>query len=448
MKIIIVGCGRVGVALCEQLVAEGHDIIVIDSDSKKVEYLVDTYDVMGINGNGASSDIQKEATVSNSDILIACTPSDELNIICCMVAKKLGAKETIARIRKPEYYNLFMSNELGLSLMVNPEYEAAKEIYRILNFPSANKVERFADGQLELIEYRIPQNSGLVGVQLKNFRNIFENKVLVCAAQREDEALIPGGDYTFEESDKVHFVGKPKEIHAFFKSIGASKGRYKKIMLLGGGRLAFYLAKELAENTSHIKIIERDLETCRELEDSLENVEVIRGNGFDQEILMEEGIEDVDAVVAVSEEDEKNILISMFALSKNKKVITIIKKDSYLPMLESLGIDSVVSPKSLTANQIIRYVRALRNHDGGDVCTLIRIDNNKAEVLEFSANVSFEGKGVPLKDLNLKKKMLVAGIVRGGEAITPDGSTRIEAGDRVIVVTAVKGINDLNDILS
>lgn len=447
MKIVIVGCGKVGTALCEQLRNEGHDLIVIDSDNQKVVRLVDAYDVMGISGNGASSDIQKEANVASADLVIACTPTDELNIICCMVAKKLGALQTIARVRNPEYYNLFMSNELGLSLMVNPEYEAAKEIYRILNFPSANKVEWFADGHLGLVEYRILPKSRLVGIQLKDFRTNFDSKVLACAVQREEEVLIPGGAFIFEEGDKVHFAGKPKEIQSLFKSLGADKGRYKRVILLGGGRLAFYLAKELIEYIPHIKIVEKDVNVCRELEDSLEDVEVIRGNGYDQEILKEEGIDNVDAVVALSEDDEKNILISMFVASNNKKAVTIIKNNNYIPMLEKVGIDSVVSLNALTANQIIRYARALKNHDGGDVCALARIDNNKAEVLEFSANSTFAGKGLTLKELQLKKRILVAGIVRGNEAITPDGSTKIESGDRVIVVSTIKGINDLNDIL-
>ncbi len=448
MRIIIVGCGKVGDTLCRQLVSEGHDIVVIDSDSQKVSALVDAYDVMGISGNGASSDIQHEAGIANADLLIACTPGDELNIICCAIAKKLGAKETIARVRKPEYYNLFMSSELGLSLMVNPEYEAAKEIYRILNFPGVSKVEEFAEGKLELVEYRIPAKSELLGLALKDFRAKYANNVLVCAAQRDDDALIPGGEFVFEEGDKVHFAGSPKDVQAFFKTLGASRGRYKKVMLLGGGKIAFYLAKELSEDIPYIKIIEKDINVCRELEDALENVEVVNADGFDQDILEDEGIENADAVAALGEEDEKNIIISMYAASKKKKVIASIRKDSYITMLEKMGIDSAISSENLTANHIIRYVRALKNHDGGDVRTLIRIDNNKAEVLEFSVNETFKGKNIALKELPLRKKVLIAGIVRGNDALIPDGSSHIEAGDSVIVVTSLKGVDDLNDILS
>lgn len=449
MKIIIVGCGRVGTALCQQLSNEGHDIIAIDTDSKKIEKIVNTYDVLGIAGNGANSDILKQSRVGNADLIIACTSEDELNIICCMVAKKLGVQETIARVRNPEYFNLFKENELGLSLMVNPEYEAAMEVLRIIKFPNAIKAEEFAGGKIKLIEYKIPANSPLSGIRLKEIHDKFGAGVLVCAVKRGENAYIPDGDFELEQNDRIYVTSTPDKMYKFFKNIGDYKSQIKKIMILGGGRMAFYLAKSLEDYSVKVKILEKNFDSCRLLDDALNNSEIIYADGYDQEILEEQGIEECDAMVALDDNDEKNIIISMYAAKKKRiKVITTIKNDNYYSMLEGTGIESIVSPKALTANQIIRYARAERYHRGGDVCTLYRIVNNKAEVSEFLVKKDFSGINVPIKDLKLKKNVLIAGIVRGGNTVTAHGQTMIKEKDKILIVSTVKGINELSDILA
>lgn len=446
MNIVIVGSGKVGTALVEQLSKEGHDIVVIDNKSALVGRLINDYDIKGICGNGANSDIQKEADVPSADLLIACTPLDELNILCCMVAKKLGAKEIIARVRNNEYFNLFLDNDLGLSMMVNPEYEAAMEIARVLRFPSAIKVEPFADGKVELIEYKVIENSPLIGIPLYNLGSIFDTKILICAVSREDSVIIPSGDFILEENDKIYLTASPKDIYTFFKNIGAFKKRCKKVMILGGGRISFYLAKQLRKIGINIKIIDSDYNRCVELKETLGKANVIEADYTEQDILLEEGLESTDALIALSESDETNMIISMFANSKKVRVITKLDNNSYTSMLDNIGIDTVISPKSLTANQIVRHVRG-KQHSGGTVCTLYRIVNEKAEAIEFIANDTFNVLSVPFKDINLKPNVIIACIIRENLPIIPDGDTTIEVCDRVIIVTTATMFDELNDIL-
>ncbi|NCA67324.1 MAG: Trk system potassium transporter TrkA [Clostridia bacterium] len=446
MNIVIVGCGRVGSALVDQLSKEGHDLVVIDSNSALVSKLINDYDVKGICGNGANSDIQKEADVPSADLLVACTPLDELNILCCMVAKKLGTKEIIARVRNNEYFNLFLDNELGLSMMVNPEYESAMEIARILRFPLAIKVEPFADGKVELIEYRITADSPLVDVTLKDLGKTFEAKILVCAISREDKVFIPGGEFTLKANDKINITATPKDIYAFFKNIGAFKKRCKHVMMLGGSRISFYLAKQLRKIGINVKIIEDDYKQCLMLKENLDKADIIQANYTDLDVLIEEGLDNTDALIALSDNDETNVIISMFANNRKVRVITKLDNTSYSSMLDGIGIDTVISPKSLTANQIIRHVRG-RQNSGGKVCTLYRIVNGKAEAIEFIANESFEQLSVPLKDITLKPNVIIASIIRDNATLIPCGEDTIEKNDRIIIVTTAEFFDELNDIL-
>lgn len=449
MNIVIMGLGKVGASLAEQLAKEGHDIIAVDNSAAAVKKVVEEYDIKGVVGNGANYDTQKEAGVEDSDLLIACTSSDELNILCCMVAKKLGAKDTIARIRNPEYFTLFMGKELGLSMMVNPEYETAMEIFRILRFPAAAKVEPFGGGKLELVEFKITKDNPLNKLSLLHIRSKFPGKYLVCAVQRKDELIIPRGDFVLAEGDKIDITGSPKEINSLFKALGILKGAAKKVMIVGGGKIAFYLASELKAMGHQIKIIEKDEMGCHKLADMLSKVEIIHGDGTEQQVLIQEGLLRTDAFIALTDNDEQNIVISLFADGKGvKKVIAKVNTLSFHGMLDNSGVESIVSPKLITASIIARYVRGKENSMGSSVSTLYSIANEKAEALEFNAKSSFSGLNIPLKDLSIKDNILIASILRNNTVITPTGSDTIQDGDSVIVVSSKQILDDLEDILN
>lgn len=448
MKIVIVGCGKVGKAIIEQLSKEGHDIIAIDNDPRVVQKAVDDYDISGIAGNGANYDIQKDAQVEGADLLIACTSSDELNILCCLVAKKLGADDTIARIRNPEYFTLFMGRELGLSMMVNPEYEAAKEISRILRFPTAIKVDTFGEGKVEIIEIKVGESNPLVNMQLMNLVPKFGAKILVCAVQRNDEVIIPSGTFTLQAGDKIHITGPHNDIFNFCRKLGILQSSVKKVMIVGGGRIGYYLAEQLKKLSIAVKIIESDEATCHNLAENLSKVEIIHADGSDQDVLMSEGLGATDALISLTGVDEQNIIISLFANSKGvKKVITKINKNTYHSMLAASGVESIISPKSLTSSQIARYVRGKENSQGSTVLTLHRLVDDRVEALEFLATKSFRELSKPLRTVKTNENVLIACILRKNLVITPNGNDSIEDGDRVIVVTTNNFLDDLNDIL-
>ncbi len=449
MDVIIVGLGSVGINLTKTLSEEGHNVIVIDTDNNRVDDAVNRYDVTGVVGNCVSHSVLKEARVSDTDVLIAATSQDELNILCCIIAKRLGVNKTISRISKNDYFELYDSdNELGISLMVNPQYETAMEIIRILRFPSAIKVDQFSEGKVELVEFKITADSELVGVQLNKLSDVVKNRVLICAVERGETAIIPDGNFVIEAEDRLYVTAVKKQISAFFKELGLS-GKTRKILIVGGSRTAMYLCQNLDKYGFSTKIIEKDPEKSRELSESLAHTEVILGDGTNQTLLLEEGINTADAFVALGDSDEQNIIMSMFALSnKVKKVITKIDQISYFKMLQNSGIDSVVSTKNATADQIIRFVRTIGNTKGSQVKSLFHIINDKAEALEFSVDNNFKGSGVTLSQLELKKNLLIAGIFRDNVLITPSGKDTIEKGDSVIVVTLNEGLDDLNDILN
>ena len=450
MKVIVIGDGKVGRAIVEHACQEGHEVIVIDKNSAVVEELVNQYDVMGMCGNGASYEIQKSAGVANADLVVAATSSDETNILSCLVAKNLGAKSTIARVRSYEYnnqINLFKS-DLGITKTINPEKEAALEIMKIINFPEAIRVDNFANGNVDLIELYIPENSPLIGQTLYTISQKYQVKILVCAVQRNDDVFIPTGSFTFMPKDKVHITASRSNIRLFLNKLGLIETKIKSVMIIGGGKIALYLGNELLKNKYSVKIIEKDYARCEELSQILPGATIIHGDGSDQKILNEEGLSESDAVVCLTGMDEENIIISMYAYKQNvHKIITKVNKASLISLMETLSMVSVLSPKEITASSIISYIRATNNLRGSNVITLYKLVNNKVEALEFKANEKSKVLDVCLKDLRLKDKVLIGGIIRNNEVIIPNGLDMIKLNDRVIVVTTNQFLDDLDDIL-
>lgn len=448
MEIVISGLGSVGTTLMQELADEGHNIVVIDVNAQKIETAVNQFDVKGVIGNGASSSVLKEAGVQHCDLFIGATNHDELNILCCIIAKKLGAKKTIARASKPEYVELFKNDgDLGLSLMVNPQYEAALEISRMLRFPSAIKVNEFSNGKVELVEFLVSEDSPLVGLPLKKLGSVFKEKVLICAAQRDDKAIIPTGDFVIQAGDRLFVTATMKHISLFFKHLGWNR-QAKDAIIVGGSTTAYYLCKELDKIGIHAKLIEKDPQKAAMFSEDFKKINVILGDGTDQELLLEEGLATTDAFVALANMDEQNIIMSMFATSQDvPKVITKIDQLGYYDMLQKSGIYSAVSTKTSTTDRIIRFVRLIGNAQGSTVKRVFHIIDDTTEILEFEAKENFKRFDVPIQQLNLKKHLLVAGIIRKGELITPSGQDVIKLGDNVIIVTLEEGLDDLKDIL-
>ena len=450
MKIVIVGDGKVGQALTGRLAEEGHDLVVIDSSPEALRTSVEVHDVMGISGNGASYAVQKEAGVEDADLLIAATSGDELNLRCCLVAKKLGARHTIARVRNPDYADqlVMMREDLGLSMTVNPEMAAATEIARMLRFPSALKLDSFARGMVELVEIKVKEGSPLLGQALYTLSSHLGIRILICAVRRGEEVYIPTGSFVLQQGDKISITATPSEMDSLFRKLGIYRHKIHRVMVVGGGRIAYYLAKQLLKLGMSVKIIEKDAARCELLSEALPKARIILGDGSDRELLEEEGIEEMDALVALTGMDEENIIISMYAGTLELgKVVTKINRMSFQEILDSAGIESVISPKGITVNQIVRYVRAMQNSQGSNVETLHRIVGGRVEALEFNVTADPEVTGIPLKDLRTRQNLLIAGILRGRTIIYPGGNDTIEPGDSVIVVTTGHQLKDLRDIL-
>ena len=449
MKIVIIGLGSIGKTILKSLSGEEHTITIIDEDKYRIESLIEKYDVLGVVGNGASMDIQEEANVEGADLVIALTRSDELNILACLVAKKLGARNTIARVRNPDYRNQIakMKDDLGISMVVNPEQETANEIFNIINLPSVTQIEHFAEGKVSLVEVVAEKGCSLIGETLISLGKKLTTKVLICAVQRGDEVIIPSGNFMIQEGDRIHFTSNAKMLGDFLREANLVKSPFKNIMIIGGGRISFYLADALSKKKYAVKLIEHDPANAEELADSLSRVTVICGNGTKHDLLIEEGIEAMDSFVALTNEDEENMIVSMFANKKGvKKSITQIKNDDLYGMLDELGITNNVSPKQIVANRIISYIRALANSVGSNVITLYRLVNNQVEALEFSAKKQERIYNKPLKELKIKKNCLIACIIRQNAVIIPNGDSEIRLGDNVVVVTTHKNFDDLTDV--
>ena len=451
MNIVIVGDGKVGATLVEHLSQEGHDIVVIDRDSKIVEQMVNSYDVMGICGNGASYDVQMEAGVSSARLFIAATSSDELNILCCLIAKKVGAHHTIARVRNPDYLKQlpFIKEELGLSMIVNPEYDAANEIAKVLRFPNAINIETFSRGNVDLAELKINDGNPLCDMALTDIFSAFKTKILVCAVQRKTDVFIPRGDFVLKSGDKIHITAPRGELVRFMKKLGIYKHRTKDIMIIGGGKMGYYLARQLSESGGYnVKIIEIDRDRCDKLCTLLPDVNIINGDGTDRGILYEQGIESQDAFVALTTIDEENIISSMYASSLGiSKTVAKVNRVSY-QVLESIGMDSAFSSKAIAANRIIGYVRALENSGESSVQTLYKLVGGQVEALEFKITADFKNIGIPLKELDINNDTLIASIIRDNHVIFPDGNDSIEIGDSVIIVSKSKQFRSINQIFN
>ena len=450
MDIIIVGCSKVGSALAEVL-SDEHNITIIDKKESLVETATNDFDVMGIVGNCLQTEILEEANVSKTNIFIAVTASDEVNILSCLIAKKMGARHCIARVRSPEFDKqlVFMREELGISMMVNPDYNAANEIAKVLRYPEAINIESFAKGRVDLAEIRITSGSILDGVALSQLSRRLRLDVLICAVQRGEELIIPNGNFVLRAGDKIHMTASHSNMVKFFKSISAAyrEKRVKSAVLIGGGRVAYHLAQQLIEMGVKVKIIEIDHERCLELSDRLNKVDISCADGTDHDILEEERVYDADAVVTLTGIDEENILLSLLAKNNGvEKVVTKVNRMSLMQLSDTLDLDSLISPKSITVNQILQYVRARQNSLGNSVTTLYRMVNDRLEAIEFVVRDKKDYVDVPLKKLKLRSGILIASIVRGNELIIPKGDDCLQVNDSVVVVTTTKGMHDLSNI--
>ncbi len=451
MNIIIVGCGKVGTTLVRELVAENHSIVIIDTDAEKLDVMGNTFDVMCVEGHGESAKVLKEAEVENCDLLIAMTRSDEINLLSCLLAKKLGAKNTIARVRNPIYadgINL-IKDDLGLSLAINPELAAANEISRLLRFPTAIQVETFAKGRVEIMKYGIPEGSVLHEMRIHQLRTKLKTSVFICAVERGSEVFVPTGDFILHTGDVISFVAPIRVANDFFEQVGAVASKIKNAIILGGGRITYYLTKKLLESGIKVKIVEIDKERCEELSELLPEAMIIHGDGTNNHLLHEEHIENADTVLSLTGVDEQNVLMSIYAAQQvpEAKIITKIKHFDFDDVLKGMPIGSIVYPKHITADRILQYVRVMQNSWDTSMESLHRIVDDRVEALEFRIRQNSLIIGVPFAELNIREGTLVACITRDGKTFTPTGKDSIEMGDTLIVVTTHKGISRLEQIL-
>ncbi|MBQ7338953.1 MAG: Trk system potassium transporter TrkA [Clostridia bacterium] len=476
MKIIIVGDGMVGDTLIRYISGEGHHVTVIDPVPARINRVVNQYDVQGVVGNGAGHDVLQEAGVSDTDLLIAVTGSDELNMVCCMLAEKLGASRSIARVRNPEYFRErgFVRDYMGIDFVVNPEYEAANEITRLVRFPAALKMEAFAKGRVDMAEIHVDSGHPLIGQKLATLQQTYGVSVLVCAVLRGEDVFIPGGDFVLCEGDIISITASHRELSRFFGRLGLMDKPVRDVMIMGGGRCAFYLAEQLLSLGMGVRIVESDEVRARELSELLPQAAIILGDCSDSELLEEEGIAKADACIALTENDEKNSIVSLYARSHGvERVIARIDSDSLVKTMAGLGVDCIISPRRVCTTGVLRYLRGLENSKkiqsklrragksaelsgsvgDGDrtfgIVSLYKLCNDRAEAVEFNVDETFRALGVPLMspDFKLKKNTLIAQVVRRNTVIQPHGSTTLEVGDSVIIVTTSGELTELNDIL-
>ena len=452
MKIIIVGNGKVGYAIAAEMAKENHDIIMVDSASAALSKADSTLDVMCVEGNGASISVLIEAGVREADLVIAVTDKDETNLICSLIAKKLGARHTIARVRNPEYHRdaETLKREVGLDMLINPDLSAAREIARILSFPTVSSVEPFARGRIDMIGLQVTEKDTFVGSKLSTLWVPRLSNVLVCAAEHGGEVVIPNGDYAPAPGDKLHMIGSKQDLQKVLKSIGRSSQRIKTVSVLGGSRIAVYLSWELARNHTRVRLVEINPDKCLRLAEQLPDAMIIQGDGTSADLVRSENVFETDAFISLTDRDEENLLMAISAQRSGVgKVIAKMNRLNYVDLVRENGIYSIISPKDITAGQITRYVRALANSEGSAVESLYRMLDGNLEALEFTATAaSRPALDTPLKDLRLKRGILVAALVRDGGIIIPGGMTEIREGDRVVIVSRSIGLNDLTDILA
>ena len=445
------GDGKVGYTLAEHLSQEEHDVTIIDTNDDALRRASDALDVMCVKGNGASISALVESGAASADVIIAATNLDEVNMVCCLTAKRLGTKFAIARVRNVEYTAEMglLKQQLGIDMVINPENATAVEISRLLRFPSAANIETFCRGRVELISFRVREGDFLAGQPLSaQTGKIRDLAMLICAVEREDgEVIIPDGSFVPRVGDRLFLVGRPTGLTAFFRLLGRHTPKSRAVILVGGGRIAHYLPAILEKLGVRVKIIERNMERCRHLSDMLPKAMVICGDGTDQELLEQENVTAADAFVALTDRDEDNLIISLYAMQQGvKKVVAKCNRQNYTGIAHAAGLDSIISPKLITASQILQTVRGMQNSKGSVMNALYKICDGHAEALEFIANDTTHNRGVPLKDLRLKKGILLAVLVHQGRIIIPDGSSVISTGDMVILISRNHGILDLNDI--
>ena len=451
MKIIIVGGGKVGETLVADLSREGHDITVIDRHDNVVEQICDRYDVMGLSGNGASYTILQEADIEHADLVIAATGHDELNLFVCLLARKAGNCQTIARVHNPEYNRAvnFIKDELGLALVINQEFASAQEAARVLRFPSAIEINTFAKGKVELLHFRIPQGSILDGLDLYSMHERLACNVLVCTLEREGSMTIPQGNTILKAGDVISIVAPLEEQERFFSKIGLETHAVRNVMIIGGGDVALYLARMLLNTGIQVKVLEKNLKRCEELAERIPKATIIHGDGTDKELLDEEGIRYTEGVVCLTGIDEENVVLSLYAKTCGvRKIITKVNRVAFEEVFESLNLDTMISPKNITAELIVQYVRAMQNSFGSNIETLHRIMDDQAEALEFMIRDNFTRQEVPLSELSLKPGVLVGAIYRNGRFILPRGRDVIKLGDTVLIITTLKGVNDIGDVFN
>ena len=450
MRIIIVGCGKIGLSIIKQLVIEKHDITVIDKNAEVINDITNNYDVMGLVGNGASYSVQKEAGVDRTNLLIAVTGSDEINLLCCLFAKKAGNCNTIARVRDPLYSKeiQYIKDELGLSMIINPEYAAAVEISRLLRFPSADKIDTFAKGRVELLNLVITEDSPFVNKTLIDVAKRVLSDILICTVERGDDIFIPNGAFILRANDKISIVASAVNSREFFTKIGYDTHQVKDTMIIGGGTMTYYLAELLLKMGIKVKIVEVNRDKCEILSENLPRATIINGDATNQEILIEEGINGCDSFVSLTGIDETNIILSLFAKTRTSgKIVTKIDRISFDDIINTFNVGSLIYPDKIAADYIVSYVRAMQNSIGSNVETLIKLNGGRVEALEFKILKGSPVIGIPLMELNLKRDILIGCINRRGTIIIPKGQNTIEEGDTVIVVTTKSGLSDIKDIL-
>lgn len=451
MRIVIVGCGRVGRSIAEQLNTESHSITIIDTKSSALDKISDTQNIMTIEGNGATFSTLKEAGIENCDLLIAVTATDELNLYTCLIAKTAGVKSTIARVRNPQYISdiSLVKNELKLSMAINPELTCAHEMARALKFSGIEKIDSFAKGAVDLIKIKISENSPLSDKRIVDCAHVLKDSVRIATVERDGECIIPNGDLMLKTGDFISIVASSKSASKLLKKLSIISNRTRYVMILGGSKISYYLAKELQNAGVSVKIIELNQKRCEHLCDILEGVTVINGDAMDEDLLLSEGIKNADGIVTLMNTDEENFLASLYAKKVNPraKTITELGNLKFSSVFESLPLDSVIRPKQLTGEFIIRYVRGMQNSMGSNVETMYKISNGQAEALEFLVRKESEITSTPLSQLNFINALQVVAIYRDGKLIIPTGSETIEVNDTVIVVTKHKGLTDIKDIL-
>lgn len=452
MKIIIVGAGKIGELLCRDLSTEGNDITLIEQNSKILDRVLSVSDIMGIVGNGANREVLSDAGVSNSDIFIAVTTNDEINIISSVMAKKMGAKYTIARVRNPEYSEQmqFMKESLGIDIMLNPEAEAADFIRKNLEYPNALNVDSFAKNKVNLVEILIEENSYLNNLKLMDFKRKYFRNILVCIVQRGNEIYVPTGNFILKTNDRIYVTGEAIDLRDFYKSLGHSDEEIKSVFIVGGGRITHYLVDILLKKKMDLKIVELKKERAKELSETFENVEIINGNGIDMDLLEEENFNSYDACVSLTGIDEENIIISMFADKIGiKKTITKINRTSLLNVLDFVGLQSILTPKKIIADYIVKIVRSFASSQGeNNIQNLYRFADNRVEAIEFLVGESNRIIGTPLKDLHFKENVLVPYIIRKGKLIMPNGFDIIQPNDTVIIITTQQYLDDIDQIIN